>query len=249
MQLLFGIGALWATRTDVANLGPDQFAILQDNTIEFGFEVKELYSQLGFPVDIARGKGKVTGKAKAARVFGALYADIFFGESVVRTYENTVSQDEVFSLTATTYTVANAAAFIADLGVYENFTGRARLIFTTGTPGVGQYAVSASGGVYTFNAADTGKSLAVSYVYTIAGSGLIFTVNNNFMGYTPTFQATFYTQKNTLSGTGQLTLRLNQCISSRLDFPSRIDDYNIPGFDWMAIGDGTNVVCTFSTSE
>jgi hypothetical protein len=68
MQLIFGIGALWGTRTDVSGIGPDQFAILQDNSIDFTFEVKELYSQLGYPIDIARGKGKVTG-AKMARVF------------------------------------------------------------------------------------------------------------------------------------------------------------------------------------
>lgn len=83
MQLIFGIGALWGTRTDVPNIGPDQFAVLQDNTVEFQFEVKELYSQLGYPIDIARGKGKITGKAKVARVFGALYGDIFFGDTCI----------------------------------------------------------------------------------------------------------------------------------------------------------------------
>ena len=58
MQLIFGIGALWGTRSDAPGIGPDQFAILQDNSIDFSFELKELYSQLQFPVDIARGKGK-----------------------------------------------------------------------------------------------------------------------------------------------------------------------------------------------
>lgn len=248
MQLLFGIGALWATRTDVANIGPDQFAILQENTIEFGFEVKELYSQLGYPVDIARGKGKVTGKAKQARVFGALYGDIFFGETTIGTYENAVSQDETFVLAGGIHTVTNSTAFVADLGVYLNSGGRTRYKFVTGAPATNQYSTGGNG-VYTFATGDNGRSLAISYVYTIASTGVTFTINNNFMGFTPTFQSTFYTSKNTLSGTGQLTLRLNQCVSSRLDFPSRIDDYNIPGFDWMAVGDGSNVVGVWSSSE
>ena len=79
MELIFGIGALWGQRTDVPGVGPDQFGVLQDNSIDFSFELKELYSQLQFPIDIARGKGKITGKAKRARNFSTLYADRFFG--------------------------------------------------------------------------------------------------------------------------------------------------------------------------
>src|SRR5579859_4058918 len=94
MQLIFGIGALWGTRSDVAGIGPDQFAVLQDNSVDFAFEVKELYSQLGYPIDIARGKGKISGKAKVARVFANLYADIFFGETVA-TGEDNVSENEI----------------------------------------------------------------------------------------------------------------------------------------------------------
>src|SRR6266446_5615758 len=129
MQLLFGIGALWGKSTTVGFTGgPDQFGILQENSVEFNFEVKELYSQLGFPVDIARGKGKISGKAKMARVFGALYGDLFFGEPVV-SGETTVAEDELTTLASATYTVGNAAAFLADLGVDYNSGGRGRFAF------------------------------------------------------------------------------------------------------------------------
>lgn len=248
MQLLFGIGALWGQRTDIPNIGPDQFAILQENTIDLSFEVKELYSQLSFPVDIARGKAKITGKAKMARVFSALYADIFFGDTVA-TGETTVSEDEVTTLVTATYATANAATFVADLGVYYNSGGRTRFGYTTGAPSAGQYAVNLGNGVYTFNTGDIGQSIAVSYVYTVAGTGKSITINNHFMGYTPTFIGTFYSSRTTLGGSGQLTLRLNECISSRLSFPSRIDDYNIPDFDWQAFSSGSNVVGTLSTTE
>src|SRR5215469_15571438 len=99
MQLIFGIGALWGQRSDVSGIGPDQFAVLQDNSVDFAFEVKELYSQLGYPIDIARGKGKITGKAKVARVFAALYADIFFGEAV-QSGEDNVSENELHTLSS-----------------------------------------------------------------------------------------------------------------------------------------------------
>jgi len=81
MQLSFGSGALWGERTDVigSGIGPRQFGVLQDIQIDFDWSDKELYGQLQFPVAIARGQGKITGKAKFAQILGLLYSDIFFG--------------------------------------------------------------------------------------------------------------------------------------------------------------------------
>ena len=247
MQLIFGIGALWGTRSDVTGVGPDQFAVLQDNSVDFSFEVKELYSQLGYPIDIARGKGKITGKAKVARIFAALYADIFFGETVTAGEDN-VSENEVHSLSTATLTVTYSTAFVADLGVYYNTNANKRFSFVTGTPSApGQYSTGTDG-VYTFFTGDIGQSVAVSYVYTDA-NGKTITINNNFMGYTPTFVGTFYQSRSTKGSTGQLTLRLNECVSSHLTIPSRIDDYAIQDFDFQAFSSGNNVVGTLSTTE
>jgi hypothetical protein len=247
MQLIFGIGALWGTRSDVPGVGPDQFAVLQDNSIDFTFEVKELYSQLGYPIDIARGKGKITGKAKVARVFANLYADIFFGESV-NTGEDNVSENELHTLAAGgTLAVTNATAFVADLGVYYSAAGQDRFQYVTGAPTAGQYSTGTNGS-YTFFTGDVGSIVAISYVFTDAG-GKTITINNHFMGYTPTFMGTFYQQRNTQGATGQLTLRLNECVSSHLTLPSKIDDYAIQDMDFQAFSSGSNVVGTISTSE
>lgn len=248
MQLIFGIGALWGTRTDVAGVGPDQFAVLQDNTVDFAFEVKELYSQLGYPIDIARGKGKITGKAKMARVFANLYADIFFGETVTPASEDNVSENESHTLATNSVAVTHASTFVADLGIYYNAAGNDRFQFVTGAPSaVGTYTTGVNG-EYTFFTGDIGASIAISYVFTDT-NGKTITINNNFMGYTPTFIGTFYQQRNTQGSTGQLTLRLNECVSSRLSIPSKIDDYGIPDFDWQAFSGAGNVVGTLSTSE
>lgn len=254
MELIFGIGALWGqvtSATPSSSVGPDQFAILQDNSIDFTFEIKELYSQLGFPVDIARGKGKITGKAKMARIFGQLYADLFFGEATA-IGETNVSQDELATITtgnASALAVAHAGtSFVSDLGVYYNATGRFRFVYGTGAPtAVQTYTVSA-GGTYQFFTGDVGQVVAISYVYTDA-SGKTITIHNQFMGYTPTFAATFYQSRTTLGGTGQITLRLNECVSSHLTFPSRIDDYGIPDFDFAAFSRGDNLIGTLSTTE
>ena len=246
MQLMFGIGALWGQRTDVSGVGPDQFAVLQDNSIEFSFEIKELYSQLGFPIDIARGKGKISGKAKIARVLSNLYADLFFGETVAPGEDN-VAENENHTLATTTFTVVQSTGYVADLGVYYNATGQLRFQYVTGSPTTGQYTTGTNG-VYTFSTGDIGQSVAVSYVYTDA-NGHTITINNHFMGYTPTFLGTFYTEKNTQGSSGQLTLRLNECVSAQLSFPSKIDDYNIPDFNFSAFSNGSNVIGTLSTTE
>jgi hypothetical protein len=251
MQLLFGIGALWGQRTDVngvpIGVGPHQFAILQDSSIDFDFEQKDLYSQLGFPLDAARGKGKVSAKSKVARIYTALYADLFFGEAFAAGEIN-VSQNELVTLGAGgLYTVSHAAAFVADLGVFVNAGGQGFLQLSSTAPSNTQYGVS-SLGVYTFNTSLSGTVLAISYVYTDAG-GFEFTIHNNLMGFTPTFQSTLYHNNPTLRSTGQMTLRLNTCISSRLTFPTRVGEYAMPDFDFMAIGDGANIVGVVAFSE
>ena len=247
MQVIFGIGALWGTRNDVSGIGPDQFAILQDNSIDFSYEVKELYSQLGFPIDIARGKGKITGKAKFARVFAALYADLFFG-SGYSTGEDNTAENELHTLAASTVGVTYASAFVADLGVYYNAQGNLRFTYVTGAPSAaGQYTTGINGS-YTFYTGDIGAVVAISYVYTDA-SGKTITITNNFMGYTPTFVGTFYQQRSTQGGSGQMTLRLNECVSSHLTIPTRIDDYAMQDFDFQAFSSGTNQIGTISTSE
>jgi hypothetical protein len=136
---------------------------------------------------------------------------------------------------------------LLDLGVYYAATGNRMLKYVTGarrrasTPRAQMVSTS-------FFTGDISSVVSISYVYTDA-QGKTVTINNNFMGYTPTFIGTFYQQRNTQGGTGQLTLRLNQCVSNHLSIPSRIDDYAIQDFDFSAFSSGANVIGTISTSE
>lgn len=252
MQLAFGAGALWGTRTDVtgSGIGPDQFAILQDVEIDWDWQTKELWGQFQFPVDIARGQGKITGKAKFARIFGAIYGDLFFGQTPA-TGQLLVSENEAGSVPASstyTITVANSATFSDDLGVYYaagNNAG-ARFSRVSSGPTIGQYSVSA--GVYTFAAADASAAVSISYIYT-GTTGKKMVITNQFMGFTPTFKATFYTQKATLGVSAGLTLVLNACTSTKLSMPTKIDDYQIQELDFSAYADASGTIGTFSTLE
>src|SRR6267378_4535133 len=224
MQLAFGAGALWGNRTDVtgSGIGPDQFGILQDVQIDWDWTTKELWGQFQFPVDIARGQGKITGKAKFARIFGAIYGDLFFGQTPA-TGQLTVSENEAATVPATTpytVTVANAASYVDDLG-----------------------------GIYAFAAADANAALLISYLYNVSSSGKKLVLTNQFMGFTPTFKATFYTTKTTGSVPAGLALVLNACTAMKLSMPTKTDDYEIQEFDFSAFADAAGTIGTLSAAE
>jgi hypothetical protein len=255
MQLAFGAGALWGNRTDVtgSGIGPDQFGILQDVQIDWDWTTKELWGQFQFPVDIARGQGKITGKAKFALIFGAIFGDLFFGQTPAAG-QLTVSENEAATVPASpayTVTVANAASYIDDLGVYYATGASAGNRFTrvTTPSSAGQYSVNLATGIYTFAAADASASLLISYLYTVSSAGRKLVLTNQFMGYTPTFKATFYTTKTTQSTPAGLALVLNACTASKLSLPTKIDDYEIQEFDFSAFADATGAIGTLSVNE
>ena len=248
MQLSFGSGALWGERTDLtgSGIGPRQFGILQDIEIDFDWTDKELYGQLQFPVAIARGQGKISGKAKFAQILGLLYSDLFFGVPAT-TGQFAVSQLEAAVVPATTpftVAVANASNDNDDLGVVYAATGE-RFNRVTTPSAAGQYSVNFASGVYSFAAADANTAVLISYTYLTNTQGNRLTLTNQLMGTTPTFKATFYT---TYGGSGT-ALRLNACTANKLSIPTKIDDWTISEFDFMAFADASGTIGYLSTVE
>lgn len=248
MELAFGSGALWGERTDVtgSGIGPHQFGVLQDVTIDFDWTAKELYGQYQFPVAIGRGQAKITGKARFARILGSLFSDIFFGQPAAVGQFGIVENeaDTVPATTPYTITVANASAFNDDLGVTYAATGLSFTRVTT-PAAAGQYSVNFATGVYTFSSADAGAALNISYTYNVTTSGSKLTIANQLMGILPTFKATFYT---TYQGKGT-ALRLNACASNKLSLPTKIDDWTLQELDFMAFADASNTIGYLSSVE
>lgn len=251
MQLAFGSGALWGERTDAtgSSIGPQQFGILQDVQIDFGWTTKELFGQNQFAVAVARGQGKINGKAKLANIAARLYSDLFFGVTAAAG-GYTVAQGELASVPGSgpyTVTVANAGAYADDLGVVVS-TGASpavALVRVPSAPSGAQYSVNKSTGVYTFGSGVAGAGVAISYLYATASGGLGLTLTNQLIGTTPTFKATFYN----LNGASQISLRLNQCTSSKLALPTKLDDWQIAEFDFIAFADPSGNIGTLSTNQ
>ena len=241
----FGSGCLIGTRTDIANGTPINFGLVQAVTIDETATIKELYGQNQRAVAIARGTIKTTGKATVAKISGIALASLFYG-FVPAAGQLATSFGEAGSgaipTTPFQLTVTNSATFVDDLGVIYAATG---LPFTkvASAPTIGQYSVAA--GIYLFAAADTGKTVLFSYTYTIAALGQKFVVTNQLLGTTPTFSCQFYT---TFQGQA-LSLKINNCTSSKLAMASKLEDFTIPEFDFSCFADAAGNIMTWSFGE
>lgn len=242
MLYQFGSGNLYGIVG--ANAVPRKFGALQDVSVDFSFTMKELYGQSQFPLSVARGQGKIAGKAKFANLNGGMVNDLFFGGSnVTGRTEYINAEASVIPSTPFTITVVNGATFKDDLGVVNLTTG-VPLVRVASGPTTGQYSVS-NAGVYTFAAADTGASVAIDYSYTVAASGNTTTISNQLVGTAPTFAAVFPVKYNGKT----LLLKLNACTSSKLTLATKIDDFMVPEFDFSAYADAAGNIGSLSLNE
>lgn len=252
MQLGFGSGVLVGTAlTDasgnaIANPTPIQFGVLQECSVDFSFDIKELFGQYQFPVAVGRGKGKITGKAKFAQMNGLTMNSLFFGQTLVAGILSEVIDTVGTAIPTTPFqitpTVPSSGTWTVDLGVIgPNGLPYKRV---ASAPTTGQYSVAA--GVYTFAAADVGLIVKISYQYTATSTvAQKLTVNNVLMGQAPQFRADLYMPFNGKNFV--LTLPAN--ISSKLSIATKLDDFLVPEFDFSGFADANNNIAYIGLSE
>jgi len=247
-QYGFGSGSMWATTTAGTTNTPARFGALQEASLDFSANVKELYGTYQLPLAVARGTIKVQGKAKYAQIQGRMFNDIYFGATMASGEINT-SVDEAGTIPTTPYqvTVANSATWTVDLGVkYTSGTAAqigTSLVRVASAPATGQYSVTA--GVYTFAAADTGLGVAICYNYTTAAVGDVVTMSNQLLGTTPVFTAVL----SQVFVTKQITWSMTQCTSSKLSFPTKLEDFAYLELDFSCYCNQANVLGTISVAE
>lgn len=262
MQNLFGSGFLYgvptadATGAAIANPSPVQFGVLQDVSVDFSFDNKQLHGQNQFPVAVGRGKGKINIKSKFAQIHGALFNSVFFGgalsSGIVSVRNDTVGKvipTTPFTITAgatdnaTTALIPNSGTFLRDLGVIND--QGVPMTRVASAPAAGQYTCSPVG-AYVFNTADAAKLVFINFEYTATSTtAKTSTLSNQPMGYAPTFMAVLNQPYNGKT----LHLRFNQCISSKLSLASKNDDFTIPELDFDAFADASGQVMSYALSE
>lgn len=240
MQSRFGCGLLWGTPSGGQ---PIPFAALQDVSVDFSQDNKMLYGSNKFPLEVAGGKGKIELKASVGRIDPVLFNSIYWGGTQT-TGVILAASGEAATIPATPYTVtvANAATFRTDLGVYDTALG-VFLTYVASGPTTGQYSVNITTGVYTFAAADTLRAVLIYYTYTAATGGYKIVGLNQQLGSVNQFKATL---TNSYNGK-QSFFEFPKCVSTKLNFPFKQDDFLLPGFDFSAFDDGTGTTFTFAS--
>lgn len=237
VQSVFSAGYLFAIPSG-ANPTPMMFGAVQDTTVDFSFDLKQLYGQSQFPLEQARGKGKIEIKASIGRVDPNLFNQIYFnlalapGETLSSVGEASTIPTSPFTVTA-----LNGATFKTDLGVYSSTLGRF-LSRVASAPASGQYAVNTTSGVYTFAAADTGGVIKLYYTYGSTSTGGAIAGQNTPMGAGPIFSLQLVNQYRGKS----LSLSFPAVQSSKLGLPMKLDDFTLPSLDMQAQDDGTGTV-------
>lgn len=249
-QFLFGSGSLYATPlvdaagNAVTNPTPVKFLACQDISADISFDLKQLYGQNQFPLAVARGKAKVSVKAKYGQVNGSHFNNAFFGQTLATGQESYVQDLTGAAIPATPFIITptppGAGVWAADMGV-RNASG-IPMTRVAAAPSTGQYAVTA--GAYTFAAADTGLTVYIDYRYTLT-SGKKISIGNQLLGSTPTVSLDIvvpYAGK-------QLTVRFPQAISGKMALATKLDDFTIPEIDFDVFADVNNNVGTISLAE
>lgn len=251
MQYVFGSGNMWATPTldisgaAVVNPTPIKFGVLQDIAVDISGDLKELYGQLQFPMDVARGKSKISIKAKAAQINVENFNNIFFGQTLVTGQVLDYTDQTGTAIPTTPFTVTptppGSGVFSANLGVMDSNGIYYTLV--AGTPTTGQYSITA--GAYLFAVADTGKTVFIDYQYTLSAAGKKVVITNQQMGTAPVFQVDLLMRNKGKS----LIWSFPQCLSTKLSMATKQDDYSIPEFDISAFANAAGQVLTISANE
>lgn len=240
----FGTGNLYALGNGAIDSIP--LGALQDVSVDFSGDIKQLYGQNSFALDVSRGKVKIEGKAKSGLIDLGLYNAMYFGQTVT-TGEVLAAFSEAHPVPGSvsyTVTVTNAGTFKANLAVYYANTGVRLTRVAAGSEATGKYSCVDATGVYTFAVGDASAALLFNYSYTSASTGSTLTGNNTLMGSIPTFAMTL---ANISKGKTQ-TLTLYSCVSSKLSMPFKQDDYEVTEIDFMAQDNGAGQVFSWTAT-
>lgn len=249
MQYEFGTGQLVGKSLNAGVQTGVVFGALQGVTLDIAYTEKELYGQNQLPLAVARGTGKITGKADFAQFNAQVYNDLFFGVGSVSTgaVRLVVGEAQTPAITANVCSanVTNGGNFVTDYGVRYAANGSV-LTVSANTPAVaGQYSYNASNGMYSFANAMANVPLIFSYTWNDTVNGKKITITNQLLGNAPQFMCSF---SETYQGK-QLTVTLNACMSSKLSLVTKLEDFTIPSFDFSAFADASGTIGTMNFEE
>lgn len=232
-QALFGPGVAICTRTDSGDKTPFNIGYVNELSMDWSFDTKQLVGQYQFPLLVARGTAKTSGKMKAATASGRALNTFLYGGTWTAGTQYGLTQTGATAIPATPFeitpTIPNTGTWNGDCGVVNAATGEPLTLVASG-PAAGQYSVAA--GVYTFSSADqvSGISVKISFVYTwtTGSAGQFQIIQNQLIGTTPTFQLDY----STILYGAEYFVRLFACVGSKSSIGSKVSDFAMPEYDF-----------------
>jgi hypothetical protein len=264
MQFVFGPGNMVATPLSdsygnvIALPTPRLLGGFQEAAFSSSADTKMLYGPNQYPIAVGRGKGKTDLKVKAAQVSVDKWNAMYIGQPLNQTAGvlaayidtlGTVIPTTPFQITPVTtyaaYLEGTTPVFSYDLGVQD---GNGNAYVQHATPTTGQYSLAA--GVYTFAAADAGKTVFISFVYTATnaagGKNVYLNVSNVQMGQAPTVQIDLQAAYGT---GGQVLVTMFQAIATKIDIATKLDDFAVPNMEFDGFANAANVIYRIAASQ
>lgn len=222
-----------------------EFGTLQDISVDFKINLKELHGRGQDAVYVARGKRTVDIKGNFAAINAPAINQLLNG-TLSTGMRKVIDPAPVFTIPdATPYevtlgTVPQSGTFNKLLVVYDvsNPQIAVPMKLVTGTPMAGQFTFNADTKKLTFASADAGKNIQVLYDYTISTVGQTITLTNNPMGAGSAFQLELFT---TLAGY-QLNMVLVNCMTAGTNLNMKMEDYLIPSFEAKAFSSSADIL-------
>jgi len=257
----FGPGVLILTRTDITPGIAINVGYVQEFTLDFAGQTKQLYGQNQFALVGARATIKATGKMKNATLSGLAMNAAFYGNSF-STAAYSAGVGVLSWNIGSTYTtgstggtgslqIGSSLTFDADLGVTYAASGLPLQRVSTGNEANGKYSIgSTAPGLYNF--ADQGANIKVTFTSagstgasgpSTSGPPQSLTVTNQIIGTTPTFQLDYYTNLNQPTQT-PFAFRLFQCIAAKHTMAFKLEDFMMPEFDFDIFANSAGQVYT-----
>lgn len=247
----FGPGILIVSRTDIAIPSPVNVGYANEFSIDATGTIKELYGQFQWPLQVARGTIKGTGKFKSAVISGLAWSALFYGQNA-STASGQIAWNIGTTVTLSTASTASvqvgsSTSFDADLGITYAATGLPFRRVSTGNEVTGSYSIgSTAAGLYNFAAGDTtggaagGTPIKVTYTSTTTvGQSLL--VTNQLIGSTPTFQLDYYTNLNQ-PGSKPFAVRIYSCVANKHAMQFKLEDFMMPEFDFALFANASQQV-------
>lgn len=205
-----------------ANANTIRVGVIQEVSIEIKRDLKELFGEGKYAVDVASGNESISGKYKSGEFDPNWLAENFLA-ATRSTGTLELVRGELGTVAAGEITVAGAADYSEDYGVIDQVTDKP-LKRVASAPAVGQYSVDEATGEYTFNATDNGKKVLISYLKETA-TGETYTVSNSLAG--DSVYCSLFLYKTSRSGK-KFGLRLANATFESASFGFKLNEHTMP---------------------